>query len=247
VSLLSVGLLVPAGIVAGVMGSAGGITSLVSYPALLAAGVPPLSADVGNIVASVALGPGSAVSSREELTGTRRLLLRLLPVAVVGSVVGALLLLVTPSAVFARVVPFLVAAGSLVLLLQPLLASRRRGGELGVGALGVVVGLVAVYGGYFGAGSGVMFLAAVLFYEARVARANAVKNIVVGVTCAASAAVLALVQPVPWDSVLPLAAGLLVGSTLGPVVVRRLPGRVVRWIAAGLGFALAVYLWFRPA
>ena len=246
-SLLPVALLVPAGVVAGVVGSAGGITSLISYPALLAVGVPPLPANVGNIVAAVAIGPGSALSSRRELEGSRRLLTRLLPVAAVGSVGGALLLLATPPGVFARVVPFLVAVGSLVLLLQPTILSWRRGEAFGAGTLGLVVALVSVYGGYFGAGSGVMFLAAVLFYESRVPRANAVKNVVVAASCAAAAVVLVLTAPVPWASVVPLAAGLLVGSALGPVLVRRMPGSAVRWLASALGFGLAVYLWLQPA
>lgn len=252
-----VALLVPAGVVAGVVGSAGGITSLISYPALLAVGVPPLPANVGNIVAAVVIGPGSALSSRRELEGTQRLLVRLLPVAAVGSVAGALLLLATPPGVFARVVPFLVALGALVLLLQPRLVSWRSsdqahegregsdGGEPGLRALGVWVALISVYAGYFGAGSGVMFLAAVLFYESRVPQANAVKNVVVAATCAAAAVVLVLAAPVPWASVVPLAAGLLVGSALGPVLVRRMPGSAVRWFAATLGFGLAVYLWFQ--
>ena len=246
-SPLSALLLVPAGVVAGLLGSAGGITSLVSYPALLAVGVPPLPANVGNIVAAVALGPSSALASREELSGRRSVLLRLLPVALVGSAAGALLLLATPPGVFARIVPFLVAAGALVLLLQPTLVGRREGGELGVGALALVVTPVSVYSGYFGAGSGVMFLAAVLFYESRVPPANAMKNVLVGVTCAAAALVLVLTASVPWSAVLPLAIGLLVGGALGPRVVRRVPGRVVRWCAAALGFGLAVYLWFAAA
>jgi hypothetical protein len=107
--------------------------------------------------------------------------------------------------------------------------------------------VVSVYSGYFGAGSGVMFLAIVLFYEARVPQANAIKNVVVTVTCASAAVVLIVTGPVPWAVVLPLAAGLLVGGALGPLVVRRLPGRVVRWTAAALGFVLAIYLWLRPA
>ena len=111
----------------------------------------------------------------------------------------------------------------------------------------VWVALVSVYAGYFGAGSGVMFLAAVLFHESRVPQANAVKNVVVAATCAAAAVVLVLTAPVPWGSVVPLAAGLLVGSTLGPVLVRRMPGSAVRWLAAALGFGLAAYLWLQPA
>ena len=239
-------LLVPAGVVAGVLGSAGGITSLVSYPALLAVGLPPLPANVGNIVAAVALGPGSTLASRRELAGRRPVLLRLLPLALAGAVGGALLLLVTPPVVFARIVPFLVATGALVLLLQPTLVSRR-GGELGVGTLALVVAAVSVYSGYFGAGSGVMFLAAVLFYESRVPPANAMKNVLVGVTCAAAAVVLVVTAPVPWSAVAPLALGLLVGGAQGAGLVRRIPGHVVRWGAAALGFGLAVYLWFQAA
>jgi uncharacterized membrane protein YfcA len=247
VTFLHAVLLVPAGVVAGVLGSAGGITSLVSYPALLAVGLPPLPANVGNIVAAVALGPGSTLASRTELAGRRPVLLRLLPLALAGAVGGTLLLLSTPPGVFARIVPFLVATGALVLLLQPTLLSRRRGGELGVGTLALVVAGVSVYSGYFGAGSGVMFLAAVLFYESRIPPANAMKNVLVGVTCAAAAVVLVVTAPVPWSAVAPLALGLLVGGALGPGLVRRVPGHVVRWGAAALGFGLAVYLWFQAA
>jgi uncharacterized protein len=240
-------LLVPAGVVAGVVGSAGGITSLISYPALLAAGIPPLPANVANIVAAVAMGPGSALSSRPELAGSRSLLQRLLPAAVVGSVAGALLLLFTPPGVFARIVPFLVATGSLALLLQPALVSWRRSERPSLLPLALLVLAVSAYSGYFGAGSGVMFLAVVLFLDSRVPHANAVKNVLVAVTCSVAAALLIVTGPVPWTAVVPLAAGLLVGSAIGPVVVRRLPGAVVRWVAAGLGFALAIYLWMRPA
>jgi uncharacterized membrane protein YfcA len=123
VSPQAAALLVPAGVVAGVLGSAGGITSLVSYPALLAVGVPPLPANVANIVAATAMGPGAALSSRPELVGTRRLVTRLLVLGILGSVAGAVLLLSTPAGVFARVVPFLVALGALVLLLQPRLVT----------------------------------------------------------------------------------------------------------------------------
>jgi uncharacterized membrane protein YfcA len=120
-------------------------------------------------------------------------------------------------------------------------------GAVHVGTLSALVVVVSVYSGYFGAGSGVMFLAIVLFFEARVPQANAIKNVVVTVTSAAAAVVLMVTGPVPWAAVLPLAAGLLVGGALGPMVVRRLPGRVVRWTAAALGFVLAIYLWLRPA
>jgi uncharacterized protein len=241
-------LLVIAGIAAGVLGSGGGVSSLVSYPALLAAGIAPLPANVANLVAGVAIGPGSALSSRRELGETRALLVRLLPATIIGSVVGAGLLLATPPGVFARVVPFLVAAGSLVLILQPSLLRLSQGrGDRGRLLDLALVGVVSVYGGYFGAGSGVMLLALLLvLVDSRIPPANAIKNLLLGVISVAAAVVLIATGPVLWAAVVPLAGGLLIGSTLGPIIVRRLPANLVRWAAAIFGFILAFYLWFRP-
>jgi len=101
--------LLAAGVVAGVIGTAGGITSLVAYPALLAVGVPALAANVTNSVALLGSGASSALRARGDLDGHGATLRRWLPVTVVVSAVGAVLLLVTPAHVFDRIVPFLVA------------------------------------------------------------------------------------------------------------------------------------------
>src|SRR5262250_2413877 len=101
-----------AGVVAGLVGTAGGITSLVSYPALLLAGIAPLQANIANLVALVACWPGSAIASQPELRGWRPWLLRWGAVAALGGAAGSALLLLTSQGVFARVVPFLVATGS---------------------------------------------------------------------------------------------------------------------------------------
>jgi uncharacterized protein len=240
--------LVAAGALAGALGAAGGITSLVSYPALLAVGVPPLTADIANLVAGVACWPGSALTSRRELVGTRSWLTsRGLPVAVVGAILGAGLLLVTGPGVFTFVVPFLVVAGSVALLAQPALTARQQRRQGGTWLTLGVLGLVSLYGGYFGAGSGVMILATVLvLVDASLPRANAVKNMLVGATAVASAAVFVVAGPIDWTVVAPLACGLLAGSMVGPVVARRVPARLIRWAAAGLGFALAIELWLHP-
>lgn len=241
----AVGLLLAAGVLAGVLGTAGGITSLVSYPALLLAGVPPLRADVVNLVAFAACWPGSALASRTELAGSRATLVRLLPLAAAGAAAGSGLLLVTPPDAFERIVPLLVLAGSAALLAQPRLTRRFAGrSERGGPALGAGVALLSVYGGYFGAGSGVMLLVlALVLLDRRLPRANAVKNMLNGASAVASAGLFALAGPVDWRAVVPLAAGLLVGSTLGPRVARRLPERIVRWGVALLGIGLAVELW----
>src|ERR1022692_3666013 len=102
-------LLLSAGVLAGMVGSAGGTASLISYPALLAVGIAPLAANVTNAVAFVASWPGSALGSRPELRGQARCLRRWAPLAAAGGAAGAALLLLTPAGVFDRVVPFLVA------------------------------------------------------------------------------------------------------------------------------------------
>jgi uncharacterized protein len=244
--------LVGAGALAGLVGTAGGITSLVSYPALLLAGVAPLQANIANLVALVACWPGSAAASQPELRGRGPWLLRWGIVAAVGGTAGSLLLLNTSAGVFGRVVPFLVAAGSLALLCQPWLAARPAWqNSTGRGkALLLPVGLLAlsVYNGYFGAGSGVLLLALLLLTtEPHLPTANALKNMVVGAATITSAVLFAVLTRVDWTAVAALALGLFAGSLAGPWVARRLPPAVLRWLVALTGLALAVHLWLSPA
>jgi uncharacterized membrane protein YfcA len=243
--------LVGAGAVAGLVGTAGGITSLVSYPALLLAGVAPLQANIANLVALVACWPGSAVTSQPELRGRGPWLLRWGIVAAVGGIAGSLLLLNTSADAFGRAVPFLVAGGSFALLFQPWLAARpgwRSGGGRGK-ALVLPVGLLtlSVYNGYFGAGSGVLLLALLLLTtDPHLATANALKNMVVGAATITSAVLFAVLTRVDWAAVAALACGVFVGSLAGPWVARRLPPAILRWLVAFTGLALAVHLWIDP-
>jgi uncharacterized membrane protein YfcA len=246
-SLAASALLAASGVLAGVVGTAGGITSLVSYPALLAAGVAPLPADVANLVAFVACLPGSTLASRNELRGSGRSLRIGLPLSVAGAAAGSLLLLTTPSSVFDWLVPFLVLAGSAALVAQPRLARRYRTASGPITPF-VLIGIVSVYGGYFGAGSGVLTLAVLMILvDERLPHANAVKNVLVGAGAIASAAIFVAAGPVAWRAVVPLATGLFAGALLGPVVARRVPAVAVRWTVAALGVALAVELWVRAA
>lgn len=238
-----------AGVLAGMIGAAGGITSLVSYSALLACGVPTLPAAATNLVASVACWPGSALTSRRELSGSRGVVLAGLPVAAGGAAAGSLLLLGTPPGLFARVVPLLVAAASVLLLVQPWLTERahRHAARGGWGSW-LVLGAVAVYAGYFGAGSGILFLVALLvLVDDRLPQANAVKNMFLGAGALASVLVFGLAGPVDWAAAAPLALGLFAGSTLGPVITRRAPAGAVRIAIAVLGLLLAVELWLRAS
>jgi uncharacterized protein len=236
--------LLVAGVVAGVIGTAGGITSLVSYPALLAVGLPAYEANLANLVAGVACWPASALVSRPELRAVRAHLPAGMAAAAAGAAAGSGLLLVTGADLFRQLVTFLVAAGSCVLLAAPRLTSwyAKTSRDRGRSAT-FAVALISVYGGYFGAGSGVMLLAATLVLTSpRIAEANASKNMYLGAGGVASALILTIAAPVPWISVAVLAGGLLVGSLVGPLLARRLPAGIIRWAAAILGFALAVIL-----
>lgn len=237
-----------AGVAAGTLGAAGGITSLVSFSALLAVGVPPLAATVANLIACVACWPGSALTSRVELATTRRHLRHALPLAGGAGAAGAVLLLTTPPGVFVSVVPYLVAAAATALLVQPWLTARARTATGSTGRLArPLVALVSIYAGYFGAGSGIMLLTVLLVVvDDRLPEANALKNMLLGAISTTSAVVFVLAGPVDLTAVAPLAAGLFLGSAAGPVVARRLPAPVVRRSVVALGFALAVELWLRP-
>jgi len=242
-------LLVGAGALGGVVGTAGGITSLVSYPALLAVGLPTLRANVTNLVSGVALWPGSALASRPELASRASWLRRWALVAVAGGLVGSGLLLSTPPGVFDHVVPFLLVFASLVLLFQPRISAWNEGHLIGDNRYVLASGLflVSLYNGYFGAGSGVMVLALLLLtVERHTAKANALKNMLVGAASFVSAVLYAFLGRVDWTAVAPLAVGMFLGSTVGPSVARRLPGGVLRWFVALTGLGLAVRLWIAP-
>ena len=240
-----VALLVTAGVAAGLAGSIAGLASLASYPALLAVGLSPVTANVTNTVSLVVASVGSVAGSRPELSGQAGRLRRFVPAAVAGGVTGCALLLLTPSRAFELVVPFLIAAASLTLLLQRWvrrLTLRAAGAREGR-AVRLGVFAISVYGGYFGAAAGVLLLALfAVVLDVALVRANALKNVLLGAANAAAAVGFAIVATVDWRAALPLAAGVLAGSSLGPGVARRLPATPLR-VGIGLaGLALAVVL-----
>lgn len=233
------------GLAAGIIGTAGGITSLVSYPGLILAGLSPLTANVANLVAMVATWPSSAASSRRELHGSTRELMPLVISAACGGVLGTALLLTTSAIVFEQIVPVLVLVGSASLLSQPAITrwrEKREAQRSPVASAGWVA-LISIYGGYFGAGSGVMLLTACLvLVTPHLPVANAVKNMLVGAAALTTAALMILFVDVPWSAVLPLGIGLFLGGLLGPRVARVLPATAVRWTVALMGVVLAVRL-----
>jgi uncharacterized protein len=173
-------------------------------------------------------------------------LLRLIPVAAAGGAAGAALLLSIPSDGFEKVVPFLLGASAVMIALprRKLVegAARTRGHHvLEASALFAI----SVYGGFFGAAAGVLLLALFLSTtHASLAEANASKNVVLGVANLVAAVAFLLLAPVDWHAVVPLAIGCLLGSRLGPVVVRHAPATPLRMLIAVAGLGLAVKLGF---
>ena len=281
IGLLDVPILLLAGFGAGVVGSAAGLASLISYPVLLAIGLPPVTANVTNTVALIGSSIGSVFGSRLELRGQDDLRGHL-PVAMLGGAAGAALLLLGPPGTFQRLVPYLVAGASLLLLTGPRLrklrgrrtadtrsadtrtadvrsadvrsvdlrsAGQAPGPTANPGrrprSVGVRVGLflTCLYGGYFGAAAGVMILALLLTATGKsLPRANAAKNLLLGVANATAAVGFVVFADVRWAAVIPLGLGCVAGGVVGPAIVRRLPPDLVR-IAIGIaGLALAVDL-----
>ncbi|HKS49733.1 MAG TPA: sulfite exporter TauE/SafE family protein [Amycolatopsis sp.] len=234
-----------AGVGAGLAGSTAGLASLVSYPALLAAGLPPVTANVTNTVAMVGTTIGTMAGSGPELAGQRHRVLWLCSISAVGGACGGALLLFTPSKAFTFVVPWLIAAGSLVLLAGPRLrAVAERSGLSGASpATASAAFCVAVYGGYFGAAAGVLMLALVsTVWTQSLARSNAAKNLAIGAANLIAATVFAFTGKVHWPAALAVCAGSVAGSWIGPAIVRRVPATPLR-VAIGIaGLTLATVL-----
>jgi len=237
-------LLAAAGFGGGFINAAVGSGTLLVYPALLAAGLPPVSANGTN---TAGLAPGSFSSAwayRAELRDRMTLLRRPLVATVIGAALGASLVVALPSQVFVAVVPWLVGLATLLVAVQPLLArslpshggeSRRRAWPW--------TGLIGVYGGYFGAAQGVMLMAALgLVYDADTQRSNGAKNILAASANVTAAVVFAVSGAVVWLAALAVAVGSVPGGYVGGRVARRLPGAVLRGLVVVIGIGATLYL-----
>ncbi|MFI6495784.1 sulfite exporter TauE/SafE family protein [Nonomuraea typhae] len=227
------------GIAAGIVSTVVSLASVVSYPALLAFGLPPLTANVTNTISLLFAGLGAAAGSRPELKGEGARVLRLGWVTALGGAAGAALLLVTPARTFELIMPWLIAAASLLLIRPPGGAGLHEHGTM---ARLAMFG-VAIYIGYFGAAGGILMFAVLsAVFDHTPAKVNAMKNVLTGLANAVAAVAFALFGPVEWSAVAPLAAGFLLGGWIGPKIARRLPGHSLRFLAAACGLAVAAKL-----
>lgn len=236
-----------AGLLGGAVNAVAGGGTLLSFPALLAVGLPPVTANITSSVGMLSGYAGGSVAYRAELRGQGGRARALLPYAVVGGTTGAVLLLVTPQSTFRALVPYLVLVSCVLLAVQPrlarALADRRRGSERLHWGVRAAVALGAVYGSYFGAGLGVLLLAFLgILLADDLQRLNALKGLLSLAINAVGVAVYVVVGDVAWPYALLLAVAAYVGGTLGVRVARRLPPAVMRAAVVALGAVVGVVL-----
>jgi uncharacterized membrane protein YfcA len=240
-----------AGLVAGAVNAIVGSGSLLTFPTLLAVGLPPVTANVSNTIGLVPGGVSGTFGYRRELVGQRERLISLGAAGLLGGTVGAGLLLVLPPEAFERIVPFLVLFAAGVTAIQPALTSRlehiraRPAHDNPLVVLAVF--LTAIYGGYFGAGQGVILLALLLLLvNDDPQRLNGLKNAVILGVNAIAALIFAVVAPVDWYAVLLLAVSSIVGGQLGATVGRRLSPTALRIAIVVVGTAVGLRLLLLP-
>lgn len=243
---VEIALILGAGFIAGMINAIVGSGTLLTFPVLLAAGYSPLVANVSNTVGMAVGNVSGVVGYRRELSGQRRRILQLGIPAAAGSITGAALLLALPEGVFHRVVPVLVLFAVALVLVQPRLSrlmAEHRGHRASAWALLVGIYLTGVYGGYFGAGQGVMLIGFMgLFLDETLQRINGLRNVLAAVNNGIAAIIFAFVAHVAWLPAALLAASSLVGGQVGAATGRRLPPNVLRGVIVVVGLAAVVKL-----
>ncbi len=244
-------LIAVAGFLAGGVNAVAGGGSLISFPALVAAGLPTLDANVTNTTAVWPGYLGSAAAYRSELRDQGPRLRALAATAVVGAAVGSALLLVASDDVFDAIVPVLVLAGSVLLALQPriarsILTRTEAGGSGHTAQLHASIFLAAVYGAYFGGGLGVILLAVLgIFVADHLQRLNGLKAALSLLINTIALVAFALFGPVHWASVAIVAPASLLGGYVGGRLARRLSPDALRSTIVVFGVVVAIWLALR--
>jgi uncharacterized membrane protein YfcA len=235
-----------AGFAAGGINTIVGSGSLITFPTLLALGLPPVQANVTNTIGLVPGSISGTIGYRRELRGQQGRTLRLGVAAISGGVLGAVLLLALPSSTFEKAIPFLVLVAVVLTALQPRLARRldgRRARGTDGPLLTAAVCATSVYGGYFGAGQGVILLALMgAFVSEHLQRLNAVKNVLTVLVNGAAAVVFVVAAHVRWPVAGVLALGAVAGGQAGAALGRRLPRNALRATIIVVGLIVSVKL-----
>jgi uncharacterized membrane protein YfcA len=246
-------------LVAGAVNSLAGGGTLLTFPVLIAALAPSLGRDeaavVANATSTVALVPGSLAGAwgyRREIPAARRLLLLLAGPSVVGGIIGSLLVTRLDPKYFAELVPWLLLTAALVFLVDTVVGRTRSVDRLSKpptrGATAVLILFqlgVAIYGGYFGAGIGILMISSLaLMGVGDMHRMNALKTVLNACINGVSVVVFIADGKVHWPFALPMTVAAILGGYLGARLALRIEPRYVRWAVICIGFGLAA-LYFR--
>jgi uncharacterized protein len=225
---------------AGAMNSVAGGGSFLSFPALIFAGVPPISANATNNCAMWVGTIGSARGYKEEIKEHRALLLPVIAISVVGAIIGACALLLTPSTIFERLIPWLLLFATTVFAISPWLV-RKKEGDVPKHAVWqlIVQFFVSIYGGYFGAGMGILMLAVLAFtglpnFNAQ----NAIKNALSVTINGVALAPFVIARVVDWRFAIPMAVIALAGGYFGAKFFRQVPQNYSRIIVIVIGLTM---------
>jgi len=246
-SVLQAAAIVAAGLAAGTINTIVGSGSLITFPTLLFFGYSPIVANVSNTVGLVPGSISGVIGYRRELPAPERSFQVLVTAAIAGGLTGGALLLALPSSTFEIIVPFLILIATGLMAVQPYL-SRALAARRGVGrrhdvVLLVLIYLTAIYGGYFGAAQGVLFISLLsIFRPGNLQRSNAVKNILALCTNAVAAVLFILVAHVDWVAAALIAIGAIVGGQIGAFAAQRMRPGLLRGVVVVVGASVGLKL-----
>jgi uncharacterized membrane protein YfcA len=246
------GFLVIAAVAAGLINALAGGGSLITFPTLMAVGIPPVMANVTNTVALCPGYLGATLAQKKDLHGQQKRIQLLLPSAVIGGIIGGILLLNSSDQVFDRLIPFLILLAAALLAFQDTLRSwlqRRQGDKKGnIPEIWAVlpIALASIYGGYFGAGLGVIELAILgLFLKDNLTRLNALKQLLSLVVNVAASWFFLFSNQVYWSAAIVVAIGSLIGGLLGGKLARIISPSYLRWTVVILSIITATVYFLR--
>jgi len=242
---LIIALLFISGIAGGMINALAGGATLITFPVMLAAGLTPVIANASN---AVAVAPGhliAAFADREKLPAADKQLIISLLLCVVGGVLGALLLLTLPDRLFVLPVPALIAFATLLFAFAPAIsawAERRRAGAKASRMHGyAALGVASIYGGFFGAGLGVILTAVLSLAEPNdIRKVKVMKNLLATAVSLAAITIFIVQGAVQWRATLIMLGGALLGGYVGGLLVRVLPASVVRWFVIVAGIVMSI-------
>lgn len=246
-------MLFAAGIVGGTISGLVGGASLITFPALPAVGLTPVTAAASNLVAHLPSNFAAALADRAQLPARDRQFLWLIAASVAGAIIGATLLLLTPGRTFEILVPLLLGFATIVFAFAgrvgDWLRARRPAEQSTPESKAASVPMllsVSIYGGYFGAGAGVLALAVLSVATGGDYRAaNVTKNIILGLNTVVASVVLVWQQAVSWPPTLVMMAGAVIGGFCGGQLARIMPAPVMRILVVAMGVLLTVVFAWR--